>query len=97
MIQPQGSPQPNKEGRIVKADKPKVLSYTGIGSDENTESTVTFEIVQLLPSQVRLNINHVNIPDSNKARVAEGWYAIMSSLKSLMETGAPLDYSWWRG
>jgi uncharacterized protein YndB with AHSA1/START domain len=97
MIQPEGSRQPSKEGKILKADKPKVLSYTGIGSDENSEAVVTFEIVQLLPSQVRLNLTHENIAESKVAMAREGWFAFMSSLKSLLETGAALDYSWWRG
>jgi uncharacterized protein YndB with AHSA1/START domain len=94
MTRPQGTGVDEKIGKVITFDPPKFLSYTGIGG---TNSIVTFEIVPLLPDQVRLNITHEDIEPELGTRVAEGWFAIMSSLKTMLETGTALDYSWWRG
>jgi uncharacterized protein YndB with AHSA1/START domain len=96
-IQAEFRKMPDKMGKVLKFDPPKLLSYTGIGRSESEDSIVTFEIIQMLPSQVRLNLKHENIDENQKAKVSEGWYAFMSSLKTLLESGAALDFSWWRG
>lgn len=94
LTHPKGGQMKEKYGTVVAFDPPKLLSYTGIGG---TNSTVTFEIVQLTPNQVRLNITHADIEEAFGKGVAEGWYAIISNLKTFLETGKTLDYSWWRG
>ena len=87
-------PRGEKLGKVITFDPPKVLSYTGIGGPD---SAVTFEIIPLLPNQVRLNVTHQDIAPELSKRAAEGWFAFMSSLKTLLETGSALDFSWWRG
>ncbi len=81
-------------GTVLKYEPPKILSYTGIGGPS---TAVTFEIMQVSPDEVRLNIHHESISENMKRPISEGWYAIMSSLKTLLETGKALDHSWWKG
>ncbi|HET9137267.1 MAG TPA: SRPBCC domain-containing protein [Candidatus Kapabacteria bacterium] len=94
LLHPKGTEMKEKYGKVVAYDPPKLLSYTGIGG---ANSTVTFELIQLSPNQVRLNITHEDIEPEFGKGVAEGWYAIISNLKTFLETGKLLDYSWWRG
>ena len=96
-IQAEFRKMPDKTGKVLKFDPPKLLSYTGIGAAQNEEAVVTFEIIRMLPSQVRLNLKHENIDEKQTANVREGWYAFMSSLKTMLESGAALDFSWWKG
>lgn len=93
MIYPWGDKNMEKSGIILKFDPPKILSYTGIGGPD---SAMTFEIIKVSPIEVRLNILHEGISDKDKTSISEGWFAIMSSLKTLLETGTALDHSWWK-
>jgi len=97
MIQPQGDKVYDFEGKVLKSDPPKLLSYTGIGRVDNEDTVVTFELVQMGASQVRLNITHEGLDEKMKKITSVGWYAILSSLKTLLETGEPLDFSWCKG
>ena len=97
LISPEYRKTPDNIGTILKSDPPKLLSYTGIGGAGSENSVVTFEIIKLLPKQVRLNLKHEDIADSIKINVNEGWYAILSSLKTMLESGTALDFSWWKG
>ncbi len=85
------------EGTVIDYNPYKLLSYSGLGSDGTSATKVSFEIIPLLDSQVRLNVIHEGLPDSKTIPVREGWYAIISSLKTMLETGKPLDFSWWKG
>ncbi len=82
------------EGEILISDPPNLLSYTGIGG---SKSSVTFDIRQVSPSEVKLLITHEGFDNNARSMLSEGWYAILSSLKTLLETGKALDHSWWRG
>lgn len=95
IIQPQGSDALEKIGKVLIANLPNLLSYSTDEAHPDRSSTMTFEIVQT-PAQVRLNITH-EMPGEIPVMVTEGWWAIASSLKTMLETGKPLDYSWWRG
>ena len=81
-------------GTVLKSEQPKILSYTGIGG---ADSSITFEIIQVSPLEIRLNITHEGFSDKARTSLSEGWYAILSSLKTLLETGVALDHSWWKG
>ncbi len=97
IVQPQGTEHAVKIGKVVKSDPPKLLSYMTDHEHPEASSTMTFEIVQMIPGQVRLNIIHEVSGDQIPPMIREGWFAIAASLKTLLETGKPLDYSWWRG
>ncbi len=94
MAMPWGGKLNDLAGTVLKSDPPKLLSYTGIGGPE---SAVTFEIIKMSEKEIRLNITHDGFSDKAKTSIAEGWFAIMSSLKTLLETGTALDHSWWKG
>lgn len=60
-------------------------------------SMVTFDIEQLgpttdLPVLVKLTVTHDGFPENSavRASVTRDWPAVLSSLKSLVETGSPL-------
>lgn len=96
IVQPQGTQMAEKVGKVLICDPPRLLSYTTDHANPAASSTMTFEIV-VTPAQVRLNITHEVMGEDMPTMVVEGWYAISSSLKTMLETGKPLDYSWWRG
>ena len=55
-------------------------------------SIVTFEIAPAGTSVVKLTVTHENLSDRGFVDVSNGWPAILSSMKSLLESGKPLDY-----
>ncbi len=88
------------QGEVLKADPPRLLSYTfKIPADKNRRERptfVTFEI-KAMNSMVKLRLTHEDlIPedlenDPNTYRgLNNGWPAILSNLKSVLETGRPL-------
>ncbi len=94
-------------GEILQSDPPRLLSYTfdpqnflqskGISEPP---SRVTFEISGLGPETtskrgvVRLQVTHDSFePDSEVSRaISQGWPSILSSLKSLLESGRSLEF-----
>jgi hypothetical protein len=69
------------------------LQTDHLGSNGGTASVVQFEGVAM--GQVtRLTVTHRNlVPGGSFLKVVEpGWPMILSSLKSLIETGEPLDF-----
>jgi uncharacterized protein YndB with AHSA1/START domain len=98
------------QGEVLEADYPKRLSYTfqplhdankrnikGAPVDDAGEapSRVTFEI-EMSFNKVKLTLVHDQIPPDSKVLqgVRHGWPAILSSLKSLLETGEALFPNW---
>jgi uncharacterized protein YndB with AHSA1/START domain len=81
-------------GEVVECDPPRRLTYTWNCQDgPATEtprgiSTVTFEL-QPMGGSVRLTVTHAPLAEDDGAR--QGWPAILSSLKSYLETGAPIS------
>ena len=91
-----GSEEIVVEGKVLTADKPKLLSYTWRALyDEDmaaeSHSRVTFEI-EAMPGVCRLQVVHDDFDAGSKTyeQVSQGWSAIICSLKSLLETGEPL-------
>jgi uncharacterized protein YndB with AHSA1/START domain len=86
------------QGEVLQSERPRLLSYTFhmLISDEHRSerpSRVTFEL-QSLGSVMKLILTHDDF-ESEKATLEttrHGWPAIMSSLKSLLETGSPLPF-----
>lgn len=92
------------QGEILVSEPPRRLVYTfqPVDNDE-PPSRVTFEIEMLgdeaMPQgyAVRVTITHDEFPTGSTVlpRIARGWPAIMSGLKSLLETGTSLGL-WWK-
>jgi uncharacterized protein YndB with AHSA1/START domain len=85
-------------GRVVESLPPKrlVLTWAEPIDRERTDrhSRVTFEI-EPVASMVRLTITHELLDAEMKRRIAAGWPRVLSSLKSLIETGRALET--WSG
>jgi len=58
-------------------------------------SRVTFELA-LFKGQTRLTVVHDEFDEDSKifGMISNGWPAVLSSLKTFLETGHPLDPSW---
>ena len=92
-------------GQILESEPPRLLSYTFESvSNHEPPSRVIFAIEQLgtgtspQGSGVRLTVSHdLFEPESEVLEgVSRGWPGILSSLKSLLETGQALELSWSR-
>ena len=87
-------------GSILKIDENRVLSFTwtyvGDGVEGKQPSRVTFELKQMKET-VKLTLRHENLQpgdlvdkDDTFEGLNNGWPAILSNLKSLLETGKTL-------
>ena len=83
------------EGEVLEARPPHFLSYTfHMAHLDEPPSRITFEI-EPVGEMVRLRLTHHHeLPNSvTQAATIHGWPAILSSLKSLLETGKPLPFT----
>ena len=83
-------------GVIVEADPPRLLSYTWSNASEEFRnerpSRVTF-VLEPYGKLVKLTLTHEDFEPGSKMLegISKGWPAIMSSLKSMLESGQALD------
>jgi len=81
-------------GQVLEAMPPRrlVLSWAGPEDRDNpsAHSRVTFEIEDV-GEMVRLTVTHDELDEQMSSRVSKGWPRVLSSLKSLLETGRALD------
>ncbi|HVU09810.1 MAG TPA: SRPBCC family protein [Phototrophicaceae bacterium] len=84
------------EGKILQADPPNVLSYSW-QTPGLEPSKVTFDLKFHAPN-TRLLVTHENLQGDPQrmALLKEGWSAILSSLKTLLERGEALAYPYWK-
>ena len=81
---------------IVEADPPRRLCYTWSNTSEEFRnekpSRVTFAL-EPYGKLVKLTLTHEDFEQDSKMLqgISKGWPAIMSSLKSLLESGRALD------
>jgi uncharacterized protein YndB with AHSA1/START domain len=86
-------------GKVVESSPPRRLVMTwALPADEarpEKHSRVTFEI-EPVNDVVRLTVTHDQFePGSEMFKsIQEGWPKVLSSLKSLLETGRPLPKLW---
>lgn len=86
-------------GTVVESERPTRLVTTWAApadeGDEDAYSRVTFA-VEPHADIVRLTVTHDDLPDEDTRReAASGWAAVLSNLKSLLETGSPLPQEPW--
>lgn len=80
-------------GKVVESTPPRRLVLTWASpadADDAKHSRVTFDIEPAFGS-VRLTVTHEELDDEMLRGISQGWPAILSSLKSLLETGKPLE------
>lgn len=86
-------------GTVLEVEPGRLLKTTFNGlwdpaTAELPESTVTFTLFEPfmpMPGVTFLSCVHENLPDTEAAAHLEvGWVAILSGLKTLLETGTPL-------
>jgi uncharacterized protein YndB with AHSA1/START domain len=83
-------------GEVLEADRPKRLAYTfhhilNERAMRERPSRVTF-VLEPRDNIVKLTVTHEGFADDSVVfdGISKGWPAILSSLKSLLETGKPL-------
>jgi uncharacterized protein YndB with AHSA1/START domain/DNA-binding transcriptional ArsR family regulator len=93
-----GSDLADVVGTVLESDPPRRLVSTwALPGEERAEDTsrVTFEI-EPHGEIVRLTVTHENLPnDVQREKAAAGWAAVLSNLKSLIETGHTLPQAPW--
>ncbi|GGT28245.1 ArsR/SmtB family transcription factor [Streptomyces chromofuscus] len=86
-------------GTVTGSERPTRLVTTwgapGEEGDVSGHSRVTFDI-RPHGDIVRLTVTHEDLADEDeRADAASGWAAVLSNLKSLLETGRPLPQEPW--
>lgn len=87
-------------GEVVEAQPPHRLVITWADPADrlrkDRHSRVTFE-VETVADMVRLTVTHEDLEAGShmERKISQGWPRVLSSLKSLLETGRPLNT--WAG
>jgi uncharacterized protein YndB with AHSA1/START domain len=87
-------------GEVLEAARPNRLVLTWANPEDKADrarhSRVTFEI-ETLGDMVRLTVTHDELEKGSEMErsISRGWPRVLSSLKSLLETGRPLNT--WAG
>lgn len=89
-----GSGVADVKGEVIESVPPKRLVttwYDPNGPEDQQPSRAAFDI-QPYQGVVRLTVTHTDLADAKAHRdVSGGWAAVLSNLKSLLETGKPLS------
>ena len=98
-----GSGTVDVHGHVLECDPPRKLVVTWNGPDgsktqEAHPSVVTYDLVALGPD-TKLTVTHSKLDKGSVMHegVTQGWQALMSNLKSLLETGKTLSEDQWGG
>ncbi|MFC4493273.1 ArsR/SmtB family transcription factor [Streptomyces ovatisporus] len=85
-------------GTVVESDAPHRLVTTWADPEAGPAqqpSRVTFDI-RPYEQIVRLTVTHEDLQDeADRAQAAQGWAAVLSNLKTFLETGSPLSREPW--
>jgi len=86
----------NIGGEILESAPPKRLVISWVDPSDMDTSRVTFEI-ESIENMVRLNVVHDKLTAGSEMAkgISMGWPRVLSSMKSLLETGKALDT--WAG
>tara|TARA_R110000772_G_scaffold41803_6_gene97413 strand:- start:861 stop:1364 length:504 start_codon:yes stop_codon:yes gene_type:complete len=99
-VRSDGSGKIDTRGRIIEIDPPRKMVWSwAFDSDADNPaklSIVTYELVPLGPD-TKLTVIHSELePGSDMDKgVREGWPAVLSNLKSLLEAGKTLSDDQW--
>jgi len=83
-------------GKVVEVDPPRRLAYTFVNLSDKYKNEfpalATF-VLEPYGKLVKLTLTHEGFAEQSRfyAGISKGWPAILSSLKSLLETGQPLE------
>ncbi len=84
-------------GTILEIDPPRRLAHSWMFTSEpgqaDRESRVTFDI-EPTAGLVRLTLTHEDLPAEHVRDVTGGWSLVLANLKTLLETGEPMDVRW---
>ena len=99
-VRADGSRVADAVGRVVESEPPVRLVTTWAAPDradaEDRHSRVTFGI-RPYEDIVRLTVTHTELSGEDEyADVASGWPAVLSNLKTLLETGRTLSQPPWQ-
>jgi len=89
-------------GTVLESNPPHRLVLTWASPEKKDDpakrSRVTFDIEPFM-GEVRLTVTHEDLDDEMLRGVSAGWPAILSSLKTLLETGKamPMTQKRWPG
>ena len=91
------------EGEIVTVSPHRVLAFTFLAprfeaAGPGKPTRVSIELTQQ-ETAVRMTLVHEGFESDSTSfeGISQGWPAIVSSLKSLVETGKAIDFPAWRG
>jgi len=76
-------------GTVVESEPPRRLVLTWARPKQTDVSRVTFDIEDFMGS-ARLTVTHSELSPEMLSAISGGWPPVLSSLKSLLETGASL-------
>jgi uncharacterized protein YndB with AHSA1/START domain len=88
--------KPMVEGKVLLSDPPRRLAYSWDvvkeGAVRERPSRVTFDLVPR-GKVIKLVVTHDEVDESGTTLrdVSAGWPMVLASLKSVLETGRPLD------
>lgn len=84
------------QGEVLECSPPNTLSYTWPEPEGEKSAALpeqlSWQITPSGPGTVKLKLIHDRVTEEFYEGVSEGWPAILSSLKSLLERGTPLAY-----
>jgi uncharacterized protein YndB with AHSA1/START domain len=83
-------------GKIVECDPPRRLAYTFVNLSDNYKNEVPALATLVLEPHgklVKLTLTHEGFQEGSSMlpAISKGWPAILSGLKSILETGHPLE------
>jgi uncharacterized protein YndB with AHSA1/START domain len=76
-------------GEVLESDPPRKLVVTWSHPGASEKSRVTY-LLEPFMNAVKLTLTHDQLDAEMEKKISTGWPAILSSLKSLLETGQPL-------